>query len=434
MSDLNNSTLVFMTNMPDGTEPAYIYNLYHLSDGDSVTEIEEAYGESCEYGFYLYFKTPADAQAFNLRLDKSSAGEFSHIYKKEINVKVIHMSAAPDAVDVKLRLTDYLHANKAMPRTKTVRIRGMVTRSPLAHVKRMLNEAFDLYNPNDDPMYGPVATDYHPGFKHVFIDHACFDNEAIVRLTSEDAAKHIVGTYNGWYYNNTTTYAVCVDDEEIEAFIEMEEEQSKRKTAHLFIPQVKPNASEDTVRNAFAPYEVYDVNMKSGKRWAHVFMAGDDAEKFFKVHPQGKFYGGWFYKVRPGHDGKKAKAKRTIAGPSSAAQAPISHTAGSKSEDVSQDMSQLSLAEHIGRGDAQARVAEKPVPLSAKVRISKLANNAIGDHIRKFLQQYKITAEDIVVNAPEHEAIVTLSQDDVETAMLLTNKKILKRQVLVEKV
>lgn len=213
MADLRNSNLVLMSNMPDGTEPAHVYTRYLYKD-ESIEEIEEAYCVETPTGlyggFFLHFKTPADAQKFAFQHDKTSAGDLSHIYKKEIEVKVIPVSVAPKPDDVQLRLTDFLRDSKAMMRTKTVRIRGMVTLHPIRHVRKMCDDAFELYNPNDDPMWGPIATDWNPHLTQIVLDTSCLNDEVLVRLSSEEAASHIVSVYNGSYHNNATTYAVCV--------------------------------------------------------------------------------------------------------------------------------------------------------------------------------------------------------------------------------
>lgn len=183
----------------------------------------------------------------------------------------------------------------------------------------------------------------------------------------------------------------------------------------------------------FAPYKVKDVNMKPGERWAHVFLPEADAQNFMKEYPKGKFYDGWFYKVRPSLDRKKGKGKRAAAGPNRGFQVPVAETAGTISEDVTDDVSKLNLTESV-HTEGTGTATTDPAPVTTKVRIAKLANNATEVHIRKLFDQFKIRIEEIVLDAPEHQASITLAPDDVDTALLLTGKKILKRQILVEKV
>ena len=119
MADPTDSSLVLVSNMPLGRESVYIYTCLLLKN-TSVKEIEAArYDDhSTDIGFHIYFGSSGHAQAFNAEYDQSGAGEYSHIHKKYIDVKVIPISAGPKHEDVRLCSTDFLRENGAMPFTK----------------------------------------------------------------------------------------------------------------------------------------------------------------------------------------------------------------------------------------------------------------------------------------------------------------------------
>lgn len=281
MAGMLNSSVVLIANLPFGTEPAWIHK--NLVSGP-FKEIEMVHDQ-----FYVHLATLAEAQAFSGSYNGTSAGEKSHTYKKEISVKVISITDAPKPTDVSLRLTEFLQAEKHMPSTKTVRLRALPEGHPRRAVMEMCNEAFDCYEEED---YRQL---------HIEIINSHYRPEALVRFTSKEAACVFVDEYNGAYWKNATTYAECVNDAELDSYIQSKK-GSGRKDMKLFINAVKPNAS----RALFAPYQLKDIVMKPGKPFAFFFLHKDTASKFLADFPpkKGKRHDGWAYCVRRAEDEK----------------------------------------------------------------------------------------------------------------------------------
>ncbi|KAL5386485.1 hypothetical protein DPSP01_004210 [Paraphaeosphaeria sporulosa] len=300
MANSTSTTLVRVDRVSPGYDPAAFYRELVYDKEHSIKEIEMIYGESyggygITYTMYCFVDSYANAQ----RLAQTLAGRR---HGKS------HLSS-------KMRLSDFLRDEKAMPKTKTVRFDGLPDARRHAIVCELFNESsfalvVDELDPND---WEKSADQYIEHVENLY-------DSVLVRFKNVQSAWSIVRQYNGTCYKNDTIYLTCVDDDELNGILE--EKKAKDKNVMYFIPEIKPGASRQEIDKVFAPHVPDDVQMPPGKHYAFVFMRPNAAAEFMETYTKAiaedkykKFRRvGWNWQVNLGRKGNKAN--RGSAAPS----------------------------------------------------------------------------------------------------------------------
>ncbi|KAF2874666.1 hypothetical protein BDV95DRAFT_665395 [Massariosphaeria phaeospora] len=193
--------MVYMSNLPHHSEPAYVVKLFCDISDVAESKIKEVLCPRPNFcgKAYVIFETVADAQAAVELYDNEFYGPPGQ--PRRTHLQLCATPPPPSKIAGWLRLSDYLGEKAAAVTSSTV----LVTQLPRNHALRNLQEMFgDI----EDTMDWDCAEDAPGVLNYRVVEPGV----GLVQFNTPGVAAKAVDMYDGEYWKNCTIYVKCVED------------------------------------------------------------------------------------------------------------------------------------------------------------------------------------------------------------------------------